>query len=103
LPSEDSQQVELRAFHESIETIHWDCESFLGKAFFNELNFYYKKSKTFICADSFWNYPTTSLPNYYGQGDVGKVHVCSKVVLPFQVADDGNNVGANKVSSCFIN
>jgi hypothetical protein len=86
------------SFRDSVETIYWDCESFLGKPFFNELNFYYKKSKTFLCADTFWNYPTASLPNYYGQGDVGTIHLCSKVSLPFQVVDEGKNIEANKVS-----
>lgn len=91
------QSSEMKSFHESIETIHWNCEEFLGKPFFNELNFYYKKSKTFVCADSFWNYPATNLPNYYGRDNVGKIHLCSKVSLPFQVIDDGNNTEANKV------
>ena len=97
LPGDGTQSFELRSFHESVETIHWNCEKFLGKPFFNELNFYYKKSKTFVCADTYWNYPTTSLPNYFGQGNVGRIHLCSKVSLPFHVIDDGTNVEANKV------
>lgn len=48
-----------------IEAIHIDMEHnpFTGKAFFNEVIYYHKPSKTLITTDFFWNYPANEIPN----------------------------------------
>jgi len=66
---------------DSIDSIWFDCESVLGKPFFNEIIFYHKKSKTCIMTDIWWNYPSNELPNYFGQYETGQIHECSKVPI----------------------
>lgn len=65
----------------SIGTLFFDCETnpFNGRPFFNEVVVFHRPSKAFICSDTFWNYPKTEVPNYFGISGTGDVHKCSKV------------------------
>ena len=65
----------------SIDTLFFDCETnpFTGKPFFNEIVVFHKPSKTFICSDTYWNYPNSDTPNYFGVSGTGDIHKCSKV------------------------
>lgn len=46
---------------EELQPLHVDCEvnPFTGKAFFNEVVFYHAPSKTLLCTDTYWNYPSS--------------------------------------------
>jgi hypothetical protein len=70
-------------FSDSIEWLWLDCEKnpFTGRPFFNEVVFFHKKSKTFFCADAFWNYPSRKRMNYFGVSNTGTIHQCSKVSI----------------------
>jgi len=63
------------------EYIWFDCEvnPFTGKPFFNEVVFFHRQSKAVFMADTFWNYPSTDLPNYFNIEGTGAVHKCPKV------------------------
>eukprot|EP01036_Dinobryon_divergens_P027843 gene27843-36683_t len=71
-----------------IEYVHFDCEinPFTGRPFFNEVVFYHAKSKSFVMADVFWNYPGGENPNYSDHEDsdneTGTQHICSKAPTP---------------------
>ena len=72
-------------FSGSIETVFFDCEvnPFTNKAFFNEVVLFHVKSKSLIMTDTFWNYPSSPLPNYFGQETTGSVHICPKVPVEY--------------------
>ena len=72
-------------FMDSLEYVHFDCElnPFTNKPFFNEIVFFHKKSKTLFMSDVFWNYPSSTLPNYVGIEETGKIHECSKVPISY--------------------
>jgi Domain of unknown function (DUF4336) len=72
-------------FSKSIETVFFDCEvnPFTNKAFFNEVVLFHTASKSIIMTDTFWNYPSSSLPNYYGIQDTGSIHICPKVPVEY--------------------
>ena len=73
------------SFSESVDLAWMDCEvtPVIGKPFFNECVFYHKKSKSFLCADAFWNYPASARPNYDREGDdTGRVVACPKMPTP---------------------
>lgn len=57
------------------DIIHVDCEvnPLTSKPFFNEVIFYHKPSKSLLVTDLFWNYPSSSLPNYYGVEGTGEL------------------------------
>jgi len=72
-------------FAESVALRWMDCEvnPFTGKPFFNEVVFFHKKSRSFLCADAFWNYPGQDRPNLSGEGEgTGRVHECPKMPTP---------------------
>lgn len=72
-------------FATSVDLRWMDCEinPFTGKPFFNEVVFFHKKSRSFMCADAFWNYPGQDKPNFFGEGDdTGRAHECSKMPTP---------------------
>lgn len=66
---------------ESMDVIFFDCEinPFTKKPFFNEIVLFHKPSKSLIMTDTFWNYPSTPLPNYYGLENTGMIHECTKI------------------------
>jgi len=66
---------------DSLDVVFFDCEvnPFTNKPFFNEIVLYHKNSKSIIMTDTFWNYPKTSLPNYFNQENTGMVHQCPKI------------------------
>ena len=68
-------------FSESIDFAFMNCETnpATGRAFFNEVVFYHKLSKTLIVADAFWNYPEGPLPNFHGAEITGPLYECSNV------------------------
>lgn len=80
-----SSQAPNSLLENGIESVYFDCEinPFTGKPFFNEVVFYHKKSRTLMMSDVFWNYPSTSLPNYIDVDDrrheTGYQHFCPKV------------------------
>lgn len=78
-------------FLDSIEYIHFDCESLLGKPFFNEVIFYHKRSKVLFMSDVFWNYPSSSMVNYCGISNTGLIHQCSKVPLSYEMTHEYTN------------
>lgn len=67
---------------DGVDTCFFDCEinPFTSEPFFNEVVFFHEKSKSLFMADTFWNYPSGPLPNYFDpdQG-TGTVHICSKM------------------------
>lgn len=69
------------SFANSIDISYFDCETnpFTGKPFFNEVVFYHIKSKSVFMADTFWNYPSSALPNYYGISETGCIDNCPKM------------------------
>ena len=70
-------------FDDSIDVCWFDCESFINKPFFNEIVFHHKSSSSFICSDSWWNYPQSSLPNYHQENMNINLHQCSKVSIDY--------------------
>jgi hypothetical protein len=68
---------------QNFDYVWFDCEvnPFTGKPFFNEIVFFHKPSGCVFMADVFWNYPTTSIPNYANIEGTGTVHSCSKVLI----------------------
>ena len=72
-------------FLDSIDTVFFDCEvnPFTNKAFFNEIVLFHIKSKSIIMTDTFWNYPSSPVPNYSGIQGTGSLHSCSKVPIEF--------------------
>ena len=72
-------------FADSIDTVFFDCEvnPFTNRAFFNEVVLFHIKSKSIIMTDTFWNYPSSPLPNYFGIENTGSIHTCPKVSVKF--------------------
>ena len=68
-------------FSGSIETAFFDCEvnPFTNKAFFNEVVLFHIKSKSVIMTDTYWNYPSSPLPNFNGIEGTGSLHTCPKI------------------------
>ena len=68
-------------FQETIEYVHFDCEinPATNRPFFNEVVWFHVKSKSMFCSDIYWNYPSSSLPNYYGIEGTGDIHQCPKM------------------------
>lgn len=62
-------EMRLSMLNKEVDHIWFDCElnPFTGKPFFNEVVFYHKASKALLITDLFWNYPSSSLPNYAGR------------------------------------
>lgn len=56
---------------DSFDTLFFDCEvnPFNSKPFFNEVIFFHKKSKTLLCTDIYWNYPSGRIPSFGVPGD----------------------------------
>lgn len=48
----------------AFDAVFFDCESipFTDIPFFNEVVFHHRASRTLICTDTFWNYPTEGIP-----------------------------------------
>ncbi|KAL3924442.1 MAG: hypothetical protein SGILL_001039 [Bacillariaceae sp.] len=70
-PTQNDQKENCWDFNE-IVPLHLDMEvnPFTGKAFFNEVIFYHRPSKTLMTTDLFWNYPQSDgVPNSNLQGD----------------------------------
>ena len=89
------QQPAPEAWEGSIEAVHFDCERnpFNGKPFFNEVVLFHTRSKTFFCADTFWNYPSGSRPNFEldkGAEGTGRVHDCPKVPIGAEMVPSVN-------------
>ena len=76
-------------FNNSLDMSYFDCEvnPVTNKPFFNEVVFYHKKSKSIFMADTFWNYPSSDTPNYYGQSNTGSIHQCPKVPIDTSTSD----------------
>ena len=53
-------------FPSEIDYLHFDCEinPFTSKPFFNEVIFFHQPTHTLFMSDTYWNYPSSSLPNY---------------------------------------
>jgi hypothetical protein len=73
-------------FTDSIGTVFFDCEvnPFTNKPFFNEVILFHVESKSVIMTDTFWNYPSSELPNYFGTEGTGSIHVCPKVPVTYE-------------------
>lgn len=68
----------------SVDVVHFDCEinPFTRKPFFNEVNLFHCKSKSVVMTDTFWNYPTSDMPNYFDimeQNSIDTLHECPKM------------------------
>ena len=61
-----NREMKTETIDEYLDCVHFNCEKnpFTGKAFFNEIVFFYRPTKTMFCSDVFWNYPSSSLPNH---------------------------------------
>lgn len=69
-----SKEMKTETVDEFLDCVHFDCEKnpFTGKAFFNEIVFFYRPTKTMFCSDVFWNYPDSPLPNYQDEMPIVK-------------------------------
>mmetsp|Transcript_15214 Transcript_15214/g.21211 ORF Transcript_15214/g.21211 Transcript_15214/m.21211 type:complete len:323 (+) Transcript_15214:108-1076(+) len=68
----------------TIDLVYFDCEinPFTRKPFFNEINLFHVKSKSIIMTDTFWNYPSSDVPNYASvmeQNGIDTLHECPKM------------------------
>jgi hypothetical protein len=72
-------------FPKEFEICHMDCEinPFTSKPFFNEVIFFHKPSKSLFMADLFWNYPSSSLPNYYDIISTSNSDSIEPIPVPF--------------------
>jgi len=85
-----------------IQAIHVDMEHnpFTGKAFFNEVIYYHKPSKTLITTDFFWNYPANEIPNSeFAHDDTWELAPLAEVPLTSRLW----KLGMDKVYAPFFN
>jgi hypothetical protein len=65
------REMKSEVVDDYIECVWFNCEQnpFTGRAFFNEVAFYYRPLKALFFSDAFWNYPEGPLPNFYQIND----------------------------------
>lgn len=61
-----NKEMMTESVDDYLDLVWFNCEKnpFTGKAFFNEVVFYYRPLKALFCSDVFWNYPSAPFPNY---------------------------------------